>query len=75
MIYSIDRFEGNIAICEDENKKFIEILKNTFPIEIREGDCFEINKDGNIIMLPDETDRRRKEIMDLYSKLLKKKKN
>lgn len=34
----IDRFEGKFAVCEDENKKLINIKKEDIPKEAKEGD-------------------------------------
>ena len=45
MRYIVDRFEGNIAVCEDENKKLIHIPKYKLPLETKEGDCL-IEEDG-----------------------------
>ena len=45
--YTIDRFEGNIAVCEDrETKEIINIDKSKLPINAKEGNivCFKNNK-------------------------------
>ena len=34
----IDRFEGVYAVCETENKEYINILKSELPKGIKEGD-------------------------------------
>lgn len=39
MRYIIDRIEGNIAVCEDENGNFVEIDILSLPSNIKEGDC------------------------------------
>ena len=39
MRYIIDRIEGNIAICENENGNFLEIDILSLPSNIKEGDC------------------------------------
>lgn len=39
----IDRFEENIAVCELENGKFIDVPECLFP-DSSEGDIFEITK-------------------------------
>ena len=45
----IDRFEGNYAVCETEDKKYINILKTELPQGIKEGDVLScINNKWNI---------------------------
>lgn len=34
----IDRFEGDYAVCETENKEYINISKSELPQGIKEGD-------------------------------------
>lgn len=43
MFVVIDRFEENLAVCEDENRKMINVEKRFIPKEAREGDILEIN--------------------------------
>ncbi len=39
--YTLDRFEGNIAVCEERNTgKIINIDKDKLPKDIKEGDIF-----------------------------------
>jgi len=44
--YVIDRFEDIYAICEQEDKTFVLILKSKLPESIKEGDCMIQNEDG-----------------------------
>jgi hypothetical protein len=37
--FIIDRFEGNYAVCEMEDKSYISIPKYKLPLDCREGDC------------------------------------
>lgn len=43
MIVIIDRFEGIYAVCEDENKKMINIEKSRLPNNASEGDFLIVN--------------------------------
>ncbi|NLJ97575.1 MAG: DUF3006 domain-containing protein [Clostridiales bacterium] len=45
--YIVDRFEGNYAVCEDENNISVNIKRNHLPIETKEGDCLIMKDDGN----------------------------
>ena len=37
--FIIDRFEGNYAVCEMEDKSYISNPKYKLPLDCREGDC------------------------------------
>ena len=43
MIVTIDRFEGNYAVCEDKNKKMINIEKSCLPDNATDGDILIVN--------------------------------
>ncbi len=71
MYISVDRFEGNFAICEREDFKIIKILKNQLPSNVREGDI--LNIDENVCVVDGgETLRKKRDIYrmqeDLFSK-------
>ena len=55
----IDRFEGNYAVCETEDKKYINILKSELPQGIKEGDVLICVNDKWFI--DDKTTKERKE--------------
>ena len=69
MRYIVDRFEGNIAVCEDENKNFINIPKYKLPLETKEGDCL-VEKYGFFKIDVEETvsrkDRIKKKMENLF---------
>lgn len=44
--YVIDRFEGNYAICEDENKTMSKVPKYKLPLGCKEGDILIQDTDG-----------------------------
>ena len=57
----IDRFEDNYAVCEKEDKTFINVKKNRIPHEAKEG--YVINICGESITVDlDETKKRKKKI-------------
>lgn len=64
----IDRFEGNFAVCEKENRKMIDIEKFKIPITSKEGDVLNIINDVITIDLA-ETEKRKKEIEELTKDL------
>ncbi|MDI9508470.1 MAG: DUF3006 domain-containing protein [Clostridiales bacterium] len=60
--YIVDRFEGDYAICEDENNLLINIEHSKLPPETKEGDCLIINKDGDFSIDVIATNDKRQEI-------------
>lgn len=67
MKFTIDRFEGNIAIIELEDGRIISIPKDILPIDAKEGDII------STIIEKDETEKRKKRIRDKFSLLLNNK--
>lgn len=63
MKFVIDRFEGEFAIVELENKEIIEIPRSIIPTEAREGDVLTISIDEN------ETEDRKKRIKEKFENL------
>lgn len=58
MKYIVDRIEENIAVCEDENKKMLDIEIDKLPIGVKEGDIIKQLKGKYII---DKETRKEKE--------------
>lgn len=61
--FVIDKFEGNYAVVELDDKSIVEIPKILIPKNAKEGDVLTITVDVQ------ETKRRRNEIKDLMSDL------
>ena len=64
----IDRFEGDYAVCETEEKKFIDIPKSDIPVEAKEGDILSKTDTGYRIEKT-ETEEKREEIKKRMNKL------
>jgi hypothetical protein len=64
----IDRFEGEYAVCEKENREIIDIKTEIIPKEAKEGDVLDIQGDKITIDVK-ETERRKKEIEELTKDL------
>ena len=60
--YVIDRFEGNIAVCEDNSRNFIEIDKARLPEGAREGSTIIMDNKGGISLV--DSSVREKRIAD-----------
>lgn len=55
----IDRFEGDFAVCETENRQMININKGDITFDAKEGDVLII--EGDTIELDVEETRKRKQ--------------
>ena len=60
---TIDRFEGEFAIVEAENKKMFNIPKEILPSDSKEGDIILIDIDHNA------TNKRKKKITKMMNDL------
>mgnify|MGYP001598883321 CR=1 FL=1 len=56
----IDRFEGNYAVCEKEDRNMIDIKKSKIPSLAKEGDVLSIDNDVIIIDVSKTQERKRK---------------
>lgn len=64
----IDRFEGNFAVCEKEDRTMMDIEKSKIPSIAKEGDVLNIFNNKITIDL-EETKKRKKEIEELTKDL------
>ena len=66
----VDRFEDEYVVCEDKNKKMINIKKNQIEGCVKEGDILS-NIKGKYIIDEKETINRKKHIEELTKNLWK----
>lgn len=57
----IDRFEGDFAVCEKEDRTMVDIPKEILPEKAKEGDVLIIS----ISIDSEETEKRKKIVEDL----------
>ena len=69
MKFTIDRFEGDFAVLEDENLKMIDIKKDFLPNDAKEGDIIIKQKDGSYIIDSTFTKQRKEHISKLLNGL------
>lgn len=67
MVGIIDRFEGNFAVVEIQNKEMINIEKIRLPKGAKEGDVLNIGEEITIDYK--ETEKRKKEIEKMVEDL------
>ena len=65
----IDRFEGDIAVCETNDGGHVDIARALLPHDIQEGEVIEEN-DGIYVALPSETEARRQRIRKMLKSLM-----
>lgn len=61
----IDRFEGDLAVCETESLEFVNIPKIALPSGVKEGDVITVSIDSS------ETEKREEKIAGLMNSLFK----
>ncbi len=66
--FCIDRFEGELAVCEAEDGSFVTIAKSLLPPQAREGDCL-LEENGQLLPDPAETQRRRSQVAERLRRL------
>ena len=66
----IDRFEGDYAVCERDDRTMLNINKNKLPAEAKEGDVLIVDGDAISIDLM-ETSKRKEQANQLMEKLFK----
>lgn len=69
----IDQIEGNIVVCESEDRKMISLPMEIFPDRIREGLTVEYEGE-KILILEEETKAREQSVKERFSKMFKPKK-
>ena len=70
MKFTIDRFEGEFAILEDENRNIENILRSFLPIDAKEGDILIKQDNGNFIIDHIATKLRKEKMKKLLDGLM-----
>ncbi|MCM8900732.1 DUF3006 domain-containing protein [Caldicoprobacter algeriensis] len=68
----VDRFEGDFAVCEDENRKMINIERSRLPEGVEEGTVLVLKVSGEDIEIEidhDETRARKTKIKEMMDSL------
>ncbi|HHV30293.1 DUF3006 domain-containing protein [Acetivibrio mesophilus] len=64
----VDRFEGDFAVCENDNKEMINISKSKLPPDVKEGDVL-LKIDDKYIIDTEETEARKQKISNMLDDL------
>ncbi|NLB36759.1 MAG: DUF3006 domain-containing protein [Clostridiales bacterium] len=65
----IDRFEGDIAVCERDDCSMINIQKSKLPKGVRVGNILIIDDSGNIKIDVQEELRRKEQILRMQQQI------
>lgn len=65
----IDRFEGEYAVCEEEDGSFKKLPRLFLPVGCREGDCLVPQPGGAWQVDREATAQRRKKIQEMLRNL------
>ncbi len=66
----IDRWEGDVAVCQNDQGNIQEIPKSRFPETMKEGEYFRILENGDILPSSNTTKKRREIAKKLRKRLL-----
>ena len=66
--FSIDRFDGDLAICVGDDEEIVQIKRNKIPKDAREGDVLKL-VDNIYEIDKEETKNRKEEIYNLQNEL------
>lgn len=72
MRYTVDRIEEDFAVCEDENKNFLNIPLDKFLQRPRDGDTIEKTESGFVI-LGGITKQKKESVRARFERLKKEK--
>lgn len=70
MRLSLDHFEGDYAICEDDTQERHDIHKNKLPRDVKPGDILTLSSDGTLSFDEAETAKRKERIKALQDRLI-----
>lgn len=68
----IDRFEGDIAVCECDDFSMVNISCTLLPKGVSVGNIIVLNDDGSIINDQETEHSRKEKLFDLYDNLFDK---
>lgn len=57
----IEKFENCIAICEKEDKTVVKVPKYRLPLQCKEGDCIDLDKNNMYVIVDKDSIKKKKE--------------
>ncbi|HZJ78765.1 MAG TPA: DUF3006 domain-containing protein [Clostridia bacterium] len=65
----IDRFEGDIAVCEQEDCSMINIRKSQLPNNAKVGNILYLDENGKIVIDVEEELKRKQQIIRMQQNI------
>ncbi len=72
MLYSVDRFEGDVAVLVDEDGNSLDVPRAALPAGVKNGDMLRRQTDG-FVMDADAAAARRARVLELQNRLRNRK--
>ena len=68
MIYTIDRFEGDYAVLEDDDENRVNVKKALLPEMAKESDVLDFDGEAYTVNA-EETEKRRQSVIEMLRKM------
>ena len=68
MFYTIDRFEGDYAVLEDDDENRVNVKKALLPEMAKESDVLDFDGESYTVNA-DETEKRRQSVIEMLRKM------
>lgn len=68
MFYTIDRFEGDYAVLEDDDENRVNVKKALLPEMARESDVLDFDGEAYTVNA-EETEKRRQSVIEMLRKM------
>ena len=68
MFYTIDRFEGDYAVLEDDDENRVNVKKALLPEMAKESDVLEFDGEAYTVNA-EETEKRRQSVIEMLRKM------
>lgn len=68
MFYTIDRFEGDYAVLEDDDENRVNVKKALLPEMAKEGDVLDFDGEAYTVNA-EETEKRRQSVIEMLRKM------
>ena len=69
MFYTLDRFEGDLAILLDDEKRTVSVEKSILGENAEVGSVYLKNDGQNFVFSPEESEKRKNKALNLHKSL------
>lgn len=68
MFYTIDRFEGDYAVLEDDDENRVNVKRALLPVTAKESDVLDFDGETYTVNA-EETEKRRQSVIEMLRKM------